>query len=696
MNTDASVDVVVQVALDVPSYVNMQAGIAPSPAQLFDYVAHEKVEIGQRVLVPFGRQSLMGLVVQLGRSENGPAVLRDVHAVLNDIAPLSANCLELMRFAATYYQRSIGEVALPALPVLLRRTENYRQNEDGTFTSRSMELLKRRLARFAARPKTPSDIAPALNPAQRIAADSIAARHGAPSFSPFLLHGVTGSGKTEVYLDAIGRVIQGGRQVLVLVPEINLAPPLEVLLRARFGSSVVASMHSGMSDGERAMNWLLAHSQEAAILVGTRMAVLASLPNLGLVVVDEEHDASFKQQEGLRYSARDLAVVRASLEKIPVVLGSATPSLESWQLAKRGRYQLLSLPERAVESALLPVIECLSTRRASLEHGFTISAREALARRLAASEQSLVFVNRRGYAPVINCNACGWISDCPRCSAHAVFHKVDGRLRCHHCGWNARPPSVCPDCGNADLAPLGRGTQRVEESLSSWFPNARIARLDRDASQKKGNARTVLESFHKGEIDILVGTQMLAKGHDFKNLTLVVVIGADSALFSHDFRAPERLFANLTQVSGRAGRAAKPGVVLVQSDFVDHPLFAALKRHDFPGFADELLAEREEAHLPPFTYQAIIRAEARTLAEALGFLGGARAIAIDLSDELPLTVYDVVPMSLVKKAGVERAQLLLESAARPALQRALPTLVAKLRELKWRGTWHVEVDPLEI
>jgi primosomal protein N' (replication factor Y) (superfamily II helicase) len=696
MNTDASPDVVVQVALDVPSYINMQAGIAPSAAQLFDYLAPPHVQIGQRVLVPFGRQTLMGLVVEIGRSENAPDVLRHLHGALDDVALLSANCLQLMRFAATYYQRNVGEVALPALPLLLRRADSYRKNDDGAWVSHSMGLLKRRVARFAARARTTPEVAPSLNPAQRIAADSIAARLDAPSFAPFLLYGVTGSGKTEVYLDAIGRVIREGRQALVLVPEINLAPPLEALLRARFGSSVVAAMHSGMSDGERAVNWLAAHEGGAAILVGTRMAVLASLPKLGLLVVDEEHDASFKQQEGLRYSARDLAVIRASIEKIPVVLGSATPSLESWQLAKRGRYQLISLPERAVQKALLPVIECISTRRAQLEHGFTMSARDALARRLAASEQSLVFVNRRGYAPVINCNACGWISDCPRCSAHAVFHKVDGRLRCHHCGWSARPPAVCPDCGNADLAPLGRGTQRVEESLSSWFPTARIARLDRDASQKKGSARAVLESFHAGKIDILVGTQMLAKGHDFKNLTLVVVIGADSALFSHDFRAPERLFANLTQVSGRAGRAAKPGVVLVQSDFVDHPLFTALKRHDFPGFAEQLLVERDEAHLPPFTYQAIVRAEARTLADALGFLGSARAIAIDLADELPLTVYDVVPMSLVKKAGVERAQLLLESAARPALQRALPTLLAKLRELKWRGTWHVEVDPLEI
>lgn len=696
MNTDASSDVIVQVALDVPSYVNMQAGGAPTHEQLFDYVAKTPAVIGQRVLVPFGRQVLLGLVAGIGRSENAPKTLRDVHAVLDDIAPLSANCLELLRFAATYYQRSLGEVALPALPALLRRVEGYRTGAEGKWVSRSIELLKGRLFRRTQKNDAPLEAVPVLNAAQRLAADDINAHVRMPGFAAFVLYGVTGSGKTEVYLDAIGEVIKSGRQALVLVPEINLAPPLESLLRKRFGQKAVAAMHSGMSDGERAANWLAAHQGDASILVGTRMAVLASLPRVGLIVVDEEHDASFKQQEGLRYSARDLAVVRASQEKIPVILGSATPSLETWQLARRGRYRLLNLPERAVASAALPVIECITTRRATLEHGFTVSARMALARRLEDKEQSLVFVNRRGYAPVINCNACGWISDCPRCSAHAVFHKADQRLHCHHCGWQARPPKVCPDCGNADLAPLGRGTQRVEESLSGWFPTARIARLDRDATQKKGTAKAVLESFHAGTIDILVGTQMLAKGHDFKNLTLVVVIGADSALYSHDFRAPERLFANLTQVSGRAGRAAKPGVVLVQSDFVEHPLFDALKRHDFPGFAKELLVEREEAHLPPFTYQAIVRAEARSLAEAVAFLLAARDIALHLAEDLPLTVYDVVPMSLVKKAGVERAQLLLESAARPALQRALPALQLALRELKLRGSWHIEVDPLEI
>jgi len=695
MNTEPACEHVVAVALDVPSYAKMQSGTATLEV-LFDYSVAAATTPGSRILVPFGKQTLIGIVACAGKSEAAPRELRDALAVLDDIAPLSPGWLDLMRFAASYYQRSLGEVAVPALPVLLRRPESYRLGEDGQATSRSMELLRKRVLRLAAESPTTHERAPALNDAQRLAAGEITTALAAGSFAPFLLHGVTGSGKTEVYMAAIADAIGRGQQVLVLVPEINLAPPLERLLRARFGQKSVAALHSGMSDGERAANWIFAHEGHALILVGTRMAALASLPKLGLIVVDEEHDPSFKQQEGLRYSARDLAVVRASLEKIAIVLGSATPSLESWQLARRERYRLLALPERAVATASLPVIECVPTRRMVLEHGFSPRAREAIATSLGRREQVLVFVNRRGYAPVLNCAACGWISDCPRCSAHAVFHKADGLLHCHHCGWQARPPRTCPECGNADLAPLGRGTQRVEESLAAWFPDARIGRLDRDASLKRGSAKALLERFHGGDIDILVGTQMLAKGHDFKNLTLVVVLDADSALYSHDFRAPERLFSNLTQVAGRAGRADKPGVVLVQTDFADHPLFAALRRHDFAGFASQLMDERKQAQLPPFTYQAIVRAEARKLADALEFLSHASQIAAELALELPLTVYDAVPMTLFRKAGAERAQLLIESAMRPALQRALPTLFLKLREIKWRGFWHIEVDPLEI
>ncbi len=687
----------VKVALDLPSYIAAPGGPSDSLDVLFDYRSSKPVAVGQRVIVPFGRTRSVGLVVGFDPDSSvDPAKLRDIEEVLDDIAPLDQRWFELVRFAAQYYQRSIGEVALPSLPTLLRRAAGYRRNKAGQLKSRSMDLLMTRLAERETLSEEQLAHAPVLNSEQQLAADVLRSALGAAAYAPFLLYGVTGSGKTEVYLDAVQQALSAGRQALVLVPEINLAPPLELLLKQRFGERRVASMHSGMTDAERAANWLAVHLRQASILVGTRMAVLASIPDLALIVVDEEHDASFKQQEGLRYSARDLAVLRAAQMRIPVVLGSATPSLESWHAAERGRYRLLSLSARATRHEALPTLECVSTLRVTLEHGFAPSVKAAIARRLEAKEQVLVFVNRRGYAPVVHCAACGWISDCPQCSAHAVFHKSDGQLHCHHCGWHTRVPRQCPQCGNSDLAPMGRGTQRVEETLAGWFPQARIARLDRDATTRKGEAQALLASFHAGETDILVGTQMLAKGHDFKNLTLVCVLGADAALYSADFRAPERLFSNLAQVAGRAGRGDKPGTVLVQSDFVDHPLFAALKLHDFKGFAARLLAEREDAGLPPYTYQAMLRAESGSLKGSLEFLGQARELLTALAGSNAVTIYDAVPMTLMKKANAERAQLLIEAAQRPALLRVLPALMHELRALKWRGSWHIEVDPLEL
>ncbi len=688
---------VVRVALDFPSYVGTQYQDSAPGDILFDYRCPEKAPLpGQRVLVPFGAKRVIGIVVSQAESSMDPAKLKDLEAVLSDVAPLDQSWFELARFAAHYYQRGLGEVALPALPQLLRRADSYRLNKKGELKSRSLDLLHKSLDAWSTLPDAGSERPPLLNAEQRRAADVVKGALDASSFSPFLLFGVTGSGKTEVYLDALATVLERGQQALVLVPEINLAPPLLTLLRQRFGERTIAAMHSGMTDGERATNWLAAHTGRARILLGTRMAVLASLPDLALIVVDEEHDASFKQQEGLRYSARDLAVLRASQRQIAMILGSATPSLESWHQAERGRYTLLTLSGRATRHERLPGIECVPTRGVKLEHGFAPAVKDAIQERLARAEQILIFVNRRGYAPVLHCSACGWVSDCPQCSAHAVFHKSDGQLHCHHCGWQQRVPRVCPTCGNADLTPMGRGTQRVEETLAGWFPEARIRRLDRDASARKGEAQAVLKSFHQGEVDILVGTQMLAKGHDFKNLTLVCVLDADAALYSADFRAPERLFANLAQVAGRAGRGEKPGVVLVQTEFAEHPLFAALKAHDFTGFAKALLREREEASLPPYTYQAMLRAESRNLKDSLDFLAQARDALDQLATDHAVTVYDPVPMHLMRKANSERAQLLIETSHRPALQRLLPGLMQALRDLKWRGSWHIEVDPLEL
>jgi primosomal protein N' (replication factor Y) len=689
---------VLRVALDVPRSAHAAAGdSSPATDILFDYRWLGAALAGQRAVVPWGRQIVIGLVVEVSaHSDISPERLRDAIAVLDDVSPLGDDWLKLIQFAAHYYQRGLGEVALPALPALLRRATGYRET-NGVLESRSIKSLRKKLTALPAASGQPTGIAPELTREQQKATEILSnALSHSGQFACFLLHGVTGSGKTEVYLAAMQRAFALGRQVLVLVPEINLTPQLEDTFRARFGNASITTLNSSMADGARALNWLAAHEGQADLLLGTRMAVLASLPRLGLIVVDEEHDASFKQQEGLRYSARDLAVMRAQQLGIPVVLGSATPSLESWWQAERGRYTRLTLSHRAGAATSLPQVRLISTERVKLEHGFTEQMRHALSERMERGEQSLVFVNRRGYAPVLSCPACAWVSDCARCSAHAVFHRSDAQMHCHHCGWQARVPRACPTCGNLDLAPLGRGTQRVEEALAGWFPDARIARIDRDSTRKQGSARSLFDSVHAGDVDILVGTQMVAKGHDFRNLTLVGVIEADTALFSHDFRAAERLFSNLMQVAGRAGRADKPGEVLIQTRFLTHPLYAALVAHDYARFAREQLAERKFALLPPFSYQALLRAEARTLKDALAFIAAARELAAESAERLNVTLYDPVPMNLVRLANVERAQLLLEALARPALQTFLASWVGALYQLKPRLSWHVEVDPSDI
>ena len=445
------------------------------------------------------------------------------------------------------------------------------------------------------------------------------------------------------------------------------------------------------------VNWLAAHLGRARIVLGTRLAVLASLPHLRLIVIDEEHDPSYKQQEGLRYSARDLAVWRAHQLGIPIVLGSATPSLESWQHAQSGRYKKLVMRQRAVRDAVLPGVRMIDLERDKPVEGLSSLLIAAVRKRLDRGEQSLLFLNRRGYAPVVACDACGWISNCTRCSAYLVLHKLDRRLRCHHCGLEQIIPRGCPTCGNVDIQPLGRGTQRVEEGLQRHFPEARVLRIDADSTRRKGSAEAAFDAVHRGEIDILIGTQMVAKGHDFRNLTLVGILNPDTALFSQDYRASERLFAQLMQVAGRAGRAGQKeggnvSEVLIQSRYVHHPLYAAVARHDFDGFARGLLAEREQAGLPPFLYQAILRAEARTLQEALDFL----AEAAGAMEHGGITINDPIPMTVTRVANMDRAQLLVESASRPALQVFLKQWIADLRARKSRIKWTLEVDPTDI
>ncbi len=643
-------------------------------------------EMGQLAIVPFGSRIVAAVIVAIADETEVPAdKLKQAQAVRTTLPALNEDWRALCAFAADYYQRPLGEVMLPGLPKNLRSAKE-------TALARA---LKKATAAPPATPTLPAD-GHRLNDAQEAAAQAIAHTQG---FSPILLYGVTGSGKTEVYLQATATILARtpDAQILFLVPEINLTPQLESSIRARFPGVGVATLHSGLAEGERMTHWLSAHLGRARIVLGTRLAILASLPTLKLIIIDEEHDPSYKQQEGLRYSARDLAVWRARHCDIPIVLGSATPSLESWHHAQSGRYRRLELRERASQDAVLPRVRLIDLERDKASEGLSAALMAAIRLRLACGEQSLLFLNRRGYAPVIACDACGWISNCSRCTAFMVLHKLDRQLRCHHCGLEQRIPRHCPTCGNIDVQPLGRGTQRVEEGLQAVFPEARILRIDADSTRRKGSAQSAFDQVHRGEVDILVGTQMVAKGHDFRNLTLVGVLNPDTALFSHDYRASERLFAQLMQVAGRAGRRARTtdgnaSEVLIQTRYPQHPLFAAVSAHDYDEFADGLLEERQQAGLPPFIYQALLRAEAKELATALAFLQEAAACI----RQEGIIINDPIPMTMTRVADVDRAQLLIESASRPALQAYLKEWIAALRAMKARVRWSLEVDPVDI
>jgi primosomal protein N' (replication factor Y) len=666
---------------------------------LFDYSHDAPLAPGVRVRVVFGRRAMVGMVWAVReRPEVAADRVRPIEAVLDDLPPMPADWLRLAGFAAQYYHRPLGEVLLPALPPPLRRPAAY-------TGSRAAGGPVRRADRRpgAARPAAGEAVpAPAmtLTAGQRTALDQLQALQAAGR-GVALLHGVTGSGKTELYLRLARQVLDQGRQVLILVPEINLTPQLEQVVRTRLCASMgdLAVLHSRLSDGERLRAWLRASRGQAALLLGTRLALMTPLPRLGLIVVDEEHDASYKQQDGLRYSARDLAIWRGHDLGIPVVLGSATPSLESWRRAQRGDYRLVSLPERA-QAQPLPDVRLVDTRRAQMEQGFTPQLLQALAARLEQGEQSLVFLNRRGYAPVLRCPSCGWVSQCRRCTAHTVLHREGRRavLQCHHCG-DARPvPRACPDCGDQDLQPMGRGTQRVEEFLAERFPQARIVRIDADATRRKGSAQALFAQVHAGQADILVGTQMVSKGHDFARLGLVGVLNADTMLFAQDFRAPERLFAQLMQVAGRAGRRAGGAQVLVQTDYPDQQVYQALCRHDYVRFAESALAEREDLGLPPFSSQALLTAQATRLADALDFLRAVRAQADAMPESAEVCLYDAVPLRIVRVARVERAQLLIESPRRGALHGLLRALLPQADALAAGRPvrWGLEIDPQEI
>jgi primosomal protein N' (replication factor Y) len=657
----------VRVALDVPLQ------------RLFDYAVPSGAEpaCGDRVTVQLGRRNQTGVVIEADiASDVALGRLKTIIDVRGDAPRLPADWLELMRFLASYYQRPLGETAVAALPPRLR----------------SVKPLPRKALQMQSEPGG-SDFVPlhALTAEQERVVEAIAAKLG--RFAPVLLHGVTGSGKTEVYLSLIARVIARGEQALVLVPEISLTPQLEARFREAFPRARLALMHSGLEDVARTAAWLAAARGEASIVLGTRLAVLAPLPRLALIVVDEEHDSSFKQQEGLRYSARDAAVYRAKLAGCPVILGSATPSLESWYNFRQGRYQRLELAQRAAPGAELPIVRTIDLREQPREDGFAPPLFAAIAERLKRGEQSLVFINRRGYAPVLTCEACGWCASCARCTAHLVLHAADRQLRCHHCGAEQAIARSCPTCGNVDLKPVGRGTQRVEETLAARFPGARIVRIDRDSARRRNELVRTLAGLRAGVGDILVGTQLLAKGHDFPQLTFVAVLNADAALLSTDYRSAERLYAVLAQVAGRAGRRQQRGEVMVQTRYPDHPLFAALRDHDFARFADSQLEERRRAGFPPYVYEAALRAEATELARALAFLGAA-ASSVQPPDTV--RVFDPVPNVITRRAGWERAQLIIQSSSRPALQDYLARLSAALFDEPARDVrWHLDVDPIE-
>jgi len=735
---------IVRVALDVP---------LPT---LFDYTVVEGVVVGQRVIVPFGKRLLTGVVMEsVATTDVLPERIKPVVQVLHDSAPLSSELLDLLRFCSDYYRYPIGQTVLSALPARLRSDKpviskqvlSYRLTESGAALD--LESLPKRkvvqrriLAKLAEQPcnlaqlKALSatvgaqlkaliaegwvqhceatltlviqgekglvvghvfDNAHTLTSEQQLAVGAVTQAAG---YACFLLHGITGSGKTEVYMHLMHDVLQRGGQALLLVPEINLTPQLENYFRSRFPEVNLLSLHSGLSEGERLHNWQQAQLGAAQIVLGTRLAVFAELPRLAMIIVDEEHDSSFKQQDGLRYSARDVAIFRASQRGVPIVLGSATPSLESYHNAQSGRYALLKLTGRALAEARLPVVRCININQTVMHHGISENLLREIGLRIARQEQSLLFINRRGYAPVLMCTGCGWLSGCKHCAGKMVLHLKDQRLRCHHCGYQIRVPAACPDCGNADLHPVGSGTQRVESVLQERFPDARILRVDRDSTRSKRAWQTMREQIHANEVDILVGTQMLAKGHDFPALTLVGVLNPDSALYSSDFRAAEKLFAQLVQVAGRAGRADKLGEVIIQTAFPDHPLFRALQMHDFEGWAASQLAERRMAGFPPFVFQAMLRAEGKQENDVYRYLNDAREAAVALSNSMDpagsVEILGVVPAAMPRRANHIRAQLLIQSSNRKAMQQFLRAWQYPLEQYSTKKLrCSLDVDPLE-
>lgn len=729
---------IVQVALDLPV------------SNHFDYLAPSPVpQRGERVRVPFGRAYRCGVVVGGGAaSDVPPERMREIAERLDDEVLLDENHLEFLQWAASYYHHPLGEVLLGALPVRLRRGERAlalgepawqltrlgRESDlnaliraprqravvaeirrfGGLITRRQLSqkcgnvsaALRALMQRTWIEPCTcvqtgrqESAVVPGpqLNVEQEHAV--AAASNEIGRYAAFVLDGVTGSGKTEVYIRLIEEVLAYNQTALVLVPEISLTPQLVGRFERRLGAGVLLQ-HSGLNERARERAWQAARSGRARVLIGTRSAVLNPLANLGLIIVDEEHDPSFKQQDGFRYSARDLAVVRAQRANAgrgcPIVLGSATPSLESLHNATLGRYRHLRLRQRA-GGAELPPLALLDIRSQSVEAGVSTVLLRHLDEILRKGDQALVFLNRRGYAPVLSCYDCGWVSDCPRCDARQTFHSSKGLLWCHHCGAQRRAPSACPQCGHPEVHALGQGTERLEEFLRQQFPDYPLLRVDRDATRRKGSLEELLRTVKSGDPALLVGTQMLAKGHHFPKVTLVGVLDVDGGLFGADFRAAERTAQLVLQVAGRAGRGSDPGKVLIQTRFPEHPLLQLLVKSGYDAFVEASLAERREARLPPYSYQGLFRAEATRSELPSSFLNQVLETARELASS-EVEIWGPVPAPMERRAGRFRAHLLLQAVVRRPLHRLLQQLLPLLRRLPLarKVRWSLDVDPIDL
>jgi primosomal protein N' (replication factor Y) len=693
----------VQIVLDIPLF------------RVFDYSWDEaqlgaKPKEGMLVQVEFGKTIQVGAVVELplqkqpeGKEEEAKTWETKPVLALAPIPPIDQGVMRLAKFASKYYLKPLGEVLLSTIPVSWKKPEKW-------------DLLIKRLEKDKNKKKKLEIVEQIskneyeLNPEQALAVKTLIELSAKKTFETVLLKGVTGSGKTAVYLKWIEKILEDdGAQCLLLVPEINLTPQLEEELKNKFPNKKIAVLHSNVASGKRAQDWLSAHLGEAELIVGTRLSIMASIPNLKAIVVDEEHDASYKQQEGVRYSARDLAIWRASDLKIPVALASATPSCETWQKALEKKITTLVLANRARVGAIDPQIILIDAKEARRRgqvdaDGLTSEVRKVIQETLSNQLQSLIFINRRGYAPVLTCSACDWKSSCPHCSSFMVLHKKNtatqkNMLHCHHCGLMTWIPKKCPDCGNQDISTLGNGTQKVEDNLEKIFPTARVLRVDTDATRKKGSAQELFNQIHDAQVDIIVGTQMLSKGHDFDLVDTVVVLDADKSLYSQDFRAGERLFAQLLQVAGRSGRSAhaKNARILIQTEMPEHPLYQALKNKNIDEYLTEIAQSRQQANLPPYASQALLIAEGRYANDVIAALNEVRQQALQ-NQRWPadVEIYDAVPRAMAKVAGKERAQLLIESAQRQSMQKALEQLLDIVEEKKKKSRtirYTIERDP---